>query len=270
VADPASGQAPGDIAKAEGYVNRILADLGTAKRFELIAPDGMQVVNWSSATTAIGEGSASDVAPGARVQVEGKRNQDKTLAASGISFRKPVNIRIESTVTGKTSSSITLLGRTVTVNHLTSYRDRTGTFPGAFGLGDLNVNNAVRVDAFLDNTSSPGLPAKIVASRVELLDLAPIPFDRHILQGVIESKNTPSVGYMTMVGIPVQTFLDGRTTYLQVDGNDYPPGPVNPILQQANFFNALTVGQTAVKARGTFSLSILTASEVQIQPLTDK
>jgi hypothetical protein len=75
---------------------------------------------------------------------------------------------------------------------------------------------------------------------------------------------------MTMVGIPVQTFLDGRTTYLQVDGNDYPPGPVNPILQQANFFNALTVGQTAVKARGTFSLSILTASEVQIQPLTDK
>jgi hypothetical protein len=159
VDDPASGQKPGDLAKAEGYVNRVLADLGTTKRYELIAPDGLQVVNWSTAATAFRDGSASDVAPGAKVQVEGSRNPDKSLAGKRISFRKPTNIRIESTVTFKTSSSITVLGLTVNVNPLTAYKDDTGTFPGAFGLGDINKNNTtntVRVDAYRDTSRCRG------------------------------------------------------------------------------------------------------------------
>ena len=266
VEDPASGQNPGDLAKAEGYVNRVLADLGTTKRFELIAPDGLQVVNWSTGTTAFRDGAAADVAPGAKVQVEGSRNQDKTLAAKKISFRKPSNIRIESTVTAKTSSSITVLGRTVTVNLLTSYKDGTGTFPAAFALGNINISNTVRVDAFLDSTSSPGLPPKIVASRVELRDLTPTPIDRHILQGVVDGKNVPASGFLRILGGDVLT-VAGTTEFLQVDGT---PFPGVGIVQQVNFFTAVTEGVTVVKARGRYSASTITADEVEIEAASEK
>jgi len=262
--DPASGQSAGDLAKAEGYVNRVLADLGTTKRFELIAPDGLQVVNWSTATTSFRDGSAADVIPGARVQVEGSRNQDNTVAAKRISLRKPCNIRIESTVTGKTTSTITLMGKTVTVNLLTTYKDGTGTFPGAFGLSNIDVGNTVRVDAFLDTSTAL---ARIVATRVELRDLGPIQFNRHILLGKVESKNLP---FFTILGVQIQTFSDIRTSYLQVDGSDFPPGRLLPFSQQENFFSEITAGSTIVKARGTYAASSMDANEVQIQPPLDK
>ena len=263
VEDPVSGQNPGDLAKAEGYVNRVLADLGTAKRFELIAPDGLQIVNWS-VTAAFRDGAASDVAPGAKVQVEGSRNQDNTLAAARISFRKPSNIRIESTVTAKFPSSIRVgvLGLTpVEVNLLTSYKDGTGTFPGAFGLGDISVDSTVRVDAFLD--SGP-VPARIVATRLELRD--PIQSDRHILQGVVEGKNVPALTFLRILGVDVETVPES-TGFLQLDGT---PFPGTGIVQQVNFFDAVTEGVTIVKARGTYFAGVLSANEVQIVPSTDK
>jgi hypothetical protein len=262
--DPASGQSAGDLAKAEGYVNRVLADLGTTKRFELISPDGLQIANWSTVTTAFRDGAASDVAPGAKVQVEGSRNQDNTVAAKRISLRKPCNIRIESTVTAKFSSSILVrvLGLTpVEVNLLTSYKDGTGTFPGAFGLGNISIDNTVLVDAFLDNST---LSTRIVATRVELR--GPIQFDRHILQGVVEGKNVPALTFLQILGIDVETVPES-TEFLQVDGT---PFPGTGIEQQVNFFNAVTVGVTVVKARGSYFASKLDANEVRIQPVSEK
>lgn len=262
--DPASGQRAGDLAKAEGYVNRVLPDFGLTKRFELIAPDGLQVVNWSTATTSFRDGTASEILPGARVQAEGSRNQDNTVAAKRISLRKPCRIRIESTVTGKTPSTITLLGTTVSVNLLTSYRDGTGTFPVAFGLGDIRVGNTVRVDAFRDTST---LPARVVASRVEFRDPDPVPFNRHILLATVDFKSLP---YFAMLGVQVQTFSDIRTSYLQVDGTEFPPGSLQPFSQQLNFFNAISTGATIVKARGTYFASSMDANEVQVQPPLDK
>jgi hypothetical protein len=261
---PASGQNTGDLVKAEGYVNAVFVDPGLTKSFELIAPDGLQVVNWSTATTSFRDGSAPDVVPGARVQVEGSRNQDNTVAAKRISLRKPCKIRIESTVTGKTSSTITLLGRTVTVNLLTSYKDSTGAFPGAFGIGDIRVGNTVRVDAFLDAGTAL---AKIVATRVEFLDPDPVPLTRHLLLGTVDSKSLP---FFTIQGVQIQTFSDIRTSYLQVDGTEFPPGRLQPFSQQLNFFDNIAAGSTIVKARGTYSASFMDANEVQIQPLMDK
>ncbi len=265
--NPASGQDPGDLVKAEGYVNTVLEALGSTKRFELIAPDGLQVVNWSGSTTSFRDGDASEVLPGARVQVEGKRNQDNTVAAKRISLRKPCTIRIESTVTGKTPSSLTLLGKTVSVDLLTSYKDGSGAFPGAFGLDDIDagiIGNTIRVDAFRDTST---VLARFVATRVELLDPDPIPFNRHILLATVDSKSLP---YFTMLGVQVQTFSDIRTTYLQVDGTEFPPGRLLPFEQQVNFFGAIAPGSTIVRARGTFAASSMDANEVQIQPSMGK
>ncbi|MDO8737500.1 DUF5666 domain-containing protein, partial [Candidatus Deferrimicrobium sp.] len=48
IEDPTAGQGAGDLVKAEGYVNRIVA---AGARFELIGVDGLQLINWSTGTT---------------------------------------------------------------------------------------------------------------------------------------------------------------------------------------------------------------------------
>jgi hypothetical protein len=112
VEDPAAGQGAGDQARAEGYVNRIVAE---GAQLELLCADGLQLINWSTGTVAFKDGAAADLLAGARVAVEGKRNLDKTVAAKVISFRKPSSVRMDTTVTVPASppSSLRLFGQTV-------------------------------------------------------------------------------------------------------------------------------------------------------------
>ena len=112
VEDPAAGQGAGDQARAEGYVNRIVAE---GAQLELLCADGLQLINWSTGTVAFKDGAAADLLAGARVAVEGKRNLDKTVAAKVISFRKPSSVRMDTTVTVPASppSSLRLFGKTV-------------------------------------------------------------------------------------------------------------------------------------------------------------
>ena len=258
IEDPTAGQGAGDLVKAEGYVNRIIA---AGAQFELVSADGSQKVNWSASTTAFKDGSTADILAGARVEVEGKRNLDKTVAAKEISFRKPSNIRMDTTVTVPASppNSLTLFGKTVLVNSLTQYKDSAGSFPlRTFGLGNIATGDTLRISAFVDNSSGS---ARVVASRVERID--PFASDRNILQGTVESRSGGAT--LTILGITVLTF-PGTTEFLQVDGTPFPGATAND--RQANFFAAITDGQTVVRARGTAGspTTAMTANEVRIEP----
>ncbi|MGZ8429987.1 MAG: DUF5666 domain-containing protein [Candidatus Deferrimicrobiaceae bacterium] len=261
VEDPASGQSAGDLVKSEGYVKRIVA---AGAQFELIGADGLQLIHWSTGTTRFNDGKESDLLVGARIVMEGKRNLDKTVAAKEISFRKPCNLRMDTTVTVPSSpvNSLILFGKTVFVNSLTQYRDSAGSTPlRTFGLANIFTDNTLRVSAFLDNSTGE---TRIIASRIERIDaLAP---DRKILQGIVEAK--AGGANVTILGITVQTF-PGTTEFLQADGTPFPGATENE--RQANFFAAVTEGRTVVRARGTAgSPSVLmTANEIQIQPRID-
>jgi hypothetical protein len=268
VADPASGQVAGDLVKAEGYVNRIVVP---GAQFELVGADGLQLINWSTGTVAFKDGAAGEIFAGARVEVEGKRNLDKTVAAKEISFRKPGNIRLETAATAKTlpvgtqPGSLTLFGKTVFVNALTQYKDSRSVNLKTFHFNDIvaspSTGDTLRVSAYTDNSAGA---ARIIASRIERIDA--IATDRHILQGVVEAKSGGAL--LTILGITSQTF-PSTTEFLQADGTPFPGATVN--VRQANFFAAVIEGQTVVKARGTAGSSsvLMTANEVRIQPRID-
>ena len=260
VEDPATGQGAGNPVKAEGYVKRIVT---AGAQFDLVGADGVQSIHWSAGTAAFKDGTAADLLVGARVVVEGKRNLDKTVEAKEISFRKPSNLRMDTTVTVPASpaNSLNLFGKTVNVNTLTQYMDsRDGL--RTFGLADITTGDTLRVSAFLEGSTGSD---RIVASRVERID-AFSTSDQHILQGTVEVKFVGAS--LTILGINVRAF-PGTTEFLQADGTPFPGATPND--RQANFFAAILEGQTVVKARGTAGSpsAFMTANEVQIQPAVD-
>ena len=264
VEDPAAGQVAGDRVKAEGYVNRIVS----ATQFELSGPDGPQRVNWGSATVTFKDGAASELLAGARVEVEGTRNLDKTVAAKEISFRKPANILLETVATAKTSpagtqpGSLTLFGKTVFVNALTQFKDGSIVNLRTFNFNDVvasaTAGDTLRVAAYTDDSTGA---TRIIASRIERIGA--IASDANILQGIVEA--TSGGALFTILGITVQTF-PGTTEFLQADGTPFPGATPNE--RQANFFAAVVEGQGIVKALGTAGSpsTLMTANEVQIRP----
>jgi len=258
-------EAVGDSVKVEGYVNRILAASGGFESFELIGANGLQTVTWSTVTTTPRDGSLSDIGTGVKVQVEGTRRPDKSLRADEISFRKPNNVKFESTVGEKGAASFKIMGLTVAVNSLTQFEDDSAADVRTFGFADLNVSDAVRVSALLDNTTSP---STLVATRVERIDSI-LPSE-HILQGPVSGVTAggPDIvilGGAGSAGIRVIT-SEGTTSFHDRDDSE---------LSQAAFFSLMTTdGRTIVKARGTPGTGILDATgangEAEIEPTSLK
>jgi hypothetical protein len=240
--------------EVEGYVNRVVTPNAS---FELIGPNGVQTVTWTAGTTAFDGGLGTDIRAGVKVEVEGTRKPDKSLAATKIEIRRESNIKFETTVTNPQPSSLTLFGVTVKVNALTQYKDSISVNPQrTFGQADILVGNTLEVSAYLDNSTAP---ASIIATRVERID--PIAGTEHILQGLV---GNPTVNpTLTILGVTVTTTAGG-TTFLQADETPFPGA--TPIEQQTAFFNSVIPGQTIVKARGQFNLGGILANEVQIEP----
>jgi Domain of unknown function (DUF5666) len=264
IEDPTAGQGAGDLVKAEGYVNRIIA---AGAQFELVSADGSQKVNWSASTTAFKDGSTADILAGARVEVEGRRNLDKTLAAKEIAFRKPSNIRMDTTVTVPASppNSLRLFGKTVFVNSLTQYKDSRDGLP-TFGLANILTGDTLRVSAFLDNSTGSD---RIVASRVERID-AFSTSDRHILQGRVDLFDTVGPTYTVLGNLTsgLTVLTNGSTTsYANADGS---------AMTLEEFFALLAANQgagksTVVRARGTAAAAgtSMGAKEVEVEPTID-
>ncbi len=249
--DASGGQPSGSRAEVEGYVARVVTPNAT---FELLGPNGVQTVTWTTGTTSFRDGTPAEILAGVKVEVEGIRKADKTLAATRISFRKSNTVRMESTVTSVTTVSLTVFGRTVKVNDLTQYEDSSGSDLTTFGQANILVGDTVEVSAFLDNTT---VPASIVATRVERIDA--IDADKHILQGPLDSALSPE---LKILGIPVNTFQPPATIYLGVEDTE--------IATQEGFFAAVAAGDI-VKARGNQATpaQAMNANEVQIEPAND-
>ena len=249
--DATGGQPSGDRAEVEGYVNRVLTPNAS---FELIGPNGFQTVTWTTGTTAFTGGTGADIGAGVKVEVEGTRKVGGVLAATKIAIRRASNILMESSVTSVTTSSLTIMGKTVRVNTLTQYKDSRDGLK-VFGQASIALNDSLRVSAYVDNSTAP---ASIVATKVERI--AAIGGTDHILQGPVDSI-VPSVS-MVILGVTVNTFPPPTTIFLRADESEF--------ATQADFFAAVAVGGI-VKARGNQGspLQSMNANEVQIEPTID-
>jgi hypothetical protein len=240
----------------------------TGGSFRVLGPTGSQVVNWAPGAVAFRDGSSSDIQVGARVEIYGTRKTDSSLAATRISFRKPSTILLVGQAFGTTTVSFNVFGLKVTVNESTRYKDSAGSNPlKTFDILDLSNGDSLKVTGFRDSTS---LVPAVIATSVERIDA--VQANPKILQGQVDSKELfPSafVRKLTILGLDVQT-TDGITEFLQADGNPFLPGA--GFTAQDRFFDAVTPGQTVVKARGTAPAPFtrMIATVVEIEPVSEK
>ncbi len=235
---------PEDLVKIEGYVVS-----GTSASFVIGGANGNDNVIGSGVTPTGGV-----FAVGAKVQVEGKVT-GKAVTASRITVRSTNNVKMEAgpTIVDKVGRTLTLLGKVVTVDGFTRFKDDTSSSNVPFGLDDITTDNTIRVVGSFDNGTN-----QVKAVLIELIGAAKASPELVTLAGPVGSKSIALSGEVTLniIGITVQSDL--FTAF--VDIGDIPfPDPAN-----LNFFAAVKVppdpNPSVVEVkRGIFNAGTITA-----------
>lgn len=213
----------GDGLEVEGYV----ADFVSIANFKI---DG-QAVN--AANAVIRNGTASDVANGAKVEAEGTMNGG-VLMTTVVVLKLQTNVRVEAGLQAKDSAqgTITLLGRAIKVNADTELRDRLAdrNQPRVITLAALNPADRLEVKAYAD------VAGGLVATRVERTEADALV----VVKGPVDAKLP--ITRLTLFGIDVITGL--ATRYRDASGT---------LVDAATFYAAVQVPPAAasmVHARG--------------------
>ena len=189
------------------------------------------------AGTRFEAGLPSDLANDVRVEAEGHMIAG-VLVADKITFKD--SVRMETNATAASATSVTAFGKTVFVTGTTNLSG--ATLPITAGTG-------LRIRAFLNNDNTT-----FTATRIDTLG-DPVAADRHILQGTVSSFNAAA---RTLV-------IFGLT----VDASGVPANEVqnddDVIITFDQFFGAITLNRTFVKARGSFGGSTLTADKIELE-----
>ncbi|MEW6719043.1 MAG: DUF5666 domain-containing protein [Thermodesulfobacteriota bacterium] len=257
--DPTRGQPAGDRAELVGFIGAPVLTSGAGGSFVLLGPTGAQTVNWTVAATVFEGGTQASIRTGTRIEAEGIRMADGSLAAAKLEFRRASNVRLEGQATAVTVTldNLTVFGKTVVLNELTQFHDDRDNLK-TFGPGNIAAGDFLKVSAYLDNTTTP---AAIVATRVTRI--APLAPSEHILQGPVDSFTDAAIGrYVTLGTLNVQT-AEGLTAFQNATGGT---------ISQAAFFQALADDQAAgrisvVRARGAAPDGVSMAPiEVKFEP----
>jgi len=130
------------------------------------------------------------------------------------------------------------------VDAKTQYEDTSSAGLLVFSLADISVSNHLTIHGRKDTAGN------IVATRIEREDSSP----SVTLKGIVDSKSFGT-------GITSQLIILGVT----ITPTGTPQYTLNDtVVSAATFFNAITVGTTVVKAKGTLSGSVIDASELEI------
>ncbi len=194
----------------------------------------------TSGTTRWENGLPADLAPGVKVEAEGRLDAAGVLQATKVSFR--ANVRLQGPVSNVdvASGSFQVLGLTVRTDPWTEWKSSGGG--GSLGLATLG-SGPVEVRGV------PGQAGEILATRVEATNDS-----RLYLQGPVTSKDA-AAGTLVILGITVQT---GSSTEFS--------GIAGPSTSSA-FFAEVVAGKTVVKVRSRDPLSgtTLTADQAEVE-----
>jgi hypothetical protein len=229
--------AEGQEMRAEGFVSGFIAHPG------LFQVGGRDVR--TTASTVFQGGSPVDLDNGVEVEAEGHISLG-VLVASKIKFEREV-IRMQTTVTAHTASSLTLFDKTVSVN------------------ADLTLLKNIALGSIVDNTTRVEMRGyedsggAIIAVRIDAAGGG-----NDFLQAQVTAKNTGAKTLVLMSGGNVITAdLSG------VSGNSFLDASHNPI-GSAAFFAAVApsstgVPGTIVKVKGSYSAGTIAGTEAEIE-----
>lgn len=222
----------GDEGEVQGIVTRFvsLTDFDVA---------GQAVT--TDAQTIYEDGVATDIALGVRVEVEGEFDGNGVLVADKINIKLEVSARVEAPVEAVDTDggSLTLLSIQVSTDSLTRFEDKSQAELTPFGLGDISIDDFVKVRGF--QKSNEGT---IIATRVERFNTRATA----TLRGFIGTVNDPD---FTILNVVVQT--SASTEFKLKD---------NSIITAAEFFTQ-ALG-TLVKVKGNANGNIISADEVKL------
>lgn len=235
--DLGSGRSAGVAAELEGLVSGLAADRGS------FMIDATRVVV-SSATRYEG-GSQSTLADGQKLEVKGAVQADGSVAASKIEFKQGgfaaggAKGSLDGSITqiDAAAKTITVLGVVVSTADATVYRDKRDDLR-TFGFANLVVGDYVEV-AF----SKAG--SVLTASKLERQR----PDSRSLIKSTVDRFNEATAS-IVIAGVQV----DSSAARYQINEAQ---------VSSTEFFAALQVG-AKVKAKGSFSGSTLSATEVEL------
>jgi hypothetical protein len=225
-------------AQAEVEVEGIVTS-GTSAQFVV---EGQTVA--TSGTTRWDNGLPADLAPGVKVEAEGKLDAGNVLQASKVSFR--ANIRIQGPVSNVASTnaregSFQVLGLIVRTDAWTEWKSSGG---GGGGTLDLTTIGTGPVEV----RGIPGQPGEIIATRIDSTN-----DNRLVIQGPVSSKDAAG-GALAVLGLTIQT--SAATEFSGISG---------PSSSSTAFFAEVLAGKTVVKARTRTALSGKTFAAEQIE-----
>ncbi len=148
--------------------------------------------------------SVIGIADGVSVEVEGTYSGG-VLVASEVEMHHPCDVMLEGDVADKTSSSFTVLGKTVTVTDTTEFEDSISINPiRTFSFADIGNGDHLEVVGYLDNATG-----HIVAGAVKRHDA----IDRAVVQGVVTSSTDTSSLVVLGITVSVDLATEFRDAY---------------------------------------------------------
>ncbi|HET8733958.1 MAG TPA: DUF5666 domain-containing protein [Anaeromyxobacteraceae bacterium] len=224
-------------AQAEAEVEGLVTS-GTSASFVV---DGHSVT--TTASTRWDNGVPADLAPGVKVEAEGRLDAAGVLVATKVSFR--ANVLLQGPVASVAATSaregtFQVLGITVRTDALTEWR--------ASGGGALDLTNVGAGPVEVRGTLTAS--GEIAATRVTATN-----DDRLYLQGTATAKDA-TYGTLTVLGITVQA----------APGAEF-SGAAGTATTSAAFFAEVVAGRTVVKARSrvAFAGGTLTADKLEVE-----
>jgi len=216
----------GDGLEVEGYV----ADFVSIANFKI---DG-QAVN--AANAVIRNGTAADVANGAKVEAEGTMSNG-VLVASVVVLKLQTQVRVEAGMQAKSGTqgtgTITLLGRAFKVNADTELRDRLASRnqPRVVTLDVLTTDDRLEVKAYQDASGN------LVAARVERTEADELV----VVKGPVSVK--PSITDLNLKLFGIEVTTGTATRYRDASGT---------LVDAATFYGAVQLlpVPSTVHARG--------------------
>jgi len=176
----------GDESEIEGLVTRFVS----ASDFDVAG----RPVTTTAGTTYVG-GTAANLGPNVKVEVEGTIDASGVLVAVKVAFKRSGSVEISAPVEAVDAAAGTLraLGITIVVNASTRVEDHEGD-DQFFALGDLRVGDWVEVRGYPDGSAG----GRVVATRLERDDAE----DEVELRGPASDLQQPR---LRILGVAVET-----------------------------------------------------------------
>lgn len=199
-------------ASIEGYITRFVSTMD----FEVA---GMQVT--TNAHTRYGNGEAKNLAPGIKVEVDGKVTSDGKLLAEEVEFEHKVNNKIAGKITnitvnnstgfGIVTGTLEVDGTSIRTTIATRYEDKGSSRVKRFNLSSLQVGDAVEVTGYSNESG-------FIATKIEREDNDDNEPEERELEGIITSISADS---FTLFGRKIVT--DENTEYRDAEGKSINP-----------------------------------------------